>query len=254
MSLARTALRLLVTGTLTGSVSSRPTIAQGRVYDSRLSDIDPNTFSEDAKPTIIVLTDDDEGDALSDQSGGPPFRRRIDVVLECGMVCRVKEGDDSVVGSPDTDARLEASIDLLEFQALQALSSNLDPLPTLFRRLVRIWKHAGHRHTDEQSPKVACRILSLTCEISDDRVTIYNDAATPLPTGLDVLPEPLRTIAHALPVGSAGADTVAALAAALAPIEAPALEGLDVTVDAADTTNTPGDDRQVDGTIELDQP
>jgi len=68
----------------------------------------------------------------------------------------------------------------------------------------------------------------LTCEVSDDQVQIYSTGDEP--TGLDALPEPLRTVAAALLSGSAGADVVAAIIGAMATLTAPPLDGIDITV------------------------
>lgn len=236
MTLVRTALRLSVTAALKGTDGSRPTIAGGRIYDSRVDDLNPETYSEDAKPTVIVLTDSDEGEALSAQNGGPPFHRLIELVVEFGMVVGVTDDGEFAVGYPDTDKRLEASLDYLEFQIMRRLSYDPAPIPTLFRKNVRIRKHHCHRQVlDDTGGKIAARVLTLICEVNDDQVVVCN-AALPPPVGLDVLPEPLRSVAKAMPQGSSEADVAAALAAALQPVTLPQLKGLDITEDL-DPTN-----------------
>lgn len=237
MTIVRTALRLMVTQSLKGSESSRPTIAEGRIYDSRISPEQPDTFGEDAKPTVIILTDGDEGDALSDQNGGPPFHRRIEVVFDIGMMVQEKAPDDDdgfIIGYPDTDARLEASLDILQTQIVRYLSASSDPLAILFQRFVRPWKQESHRQVeDNTSLKMARRLFTMTCEINDDCYPLLAPGATP-PTGLDVLPEPLRTVCLLMPEGSAGADTCAAIAAAIGPTPfvSGKFTGVDATVDA----------------------
>lgn len=234
MTLARTALRLCVVEALSGSVGDRPTIAQERVYDSRISDFAPETSLDDAKPTIILLTDNDEGEALSQQNGGPPFRRMIEVVLEIGMTQSVKDGDGFIVGYPDTDARHEASLDYLEFQAVRRLAYDPAPMSVLFRKIARIRKAECHRQVlDDSSVKVAARILTLTCEVSDDQVHVFT-ASGDQPSGIDALPEPLRSVAAALPEGSSGADAVAAIIAAMSGLAVPALDGIDITSSSDD--------------------
>jgi hypothetical protein len=230
MTLARTALRLCVAAALKGQGGVYPTIAQGRVYDSRISDFDPKGFVADAKPTIILLTDKDEGEELSHQNGGPPFRRMIEVVLEIGMTQSVKDGDGFIVGYPDTDARHEASLDYLEFQAIRRLSYDPAPMSVLFRKIARIRKYDCHRQvTDDTGVKIAARILTLTCQVSDDQVQVFS-AADDQPVGVDALPDPLRSVAEALPDGSSGADVVAAIIGAMSTLSAPALDGIDITV------------------------
>lgn len=237
MTLARTALRLLVVEALTGDESSRPTIAQHRVYDSRISDLSPETVWDDALPTLIVSTDEDSGEALSAQNGGPPFRRSINVTIEMGLTICVpdeSQGGRFLPATPDTDARAEASLDLLEFQVMRRLAYDLAPLPTLFRKMARIWKSECHRQTmDESGVKWASRALILACQTPDDQVSIFNAADAP-PAGFDLLPEPLRSVAAAMPFGSSGADVVSGLIGDLTAINVPPFDGVDVAVDASE--------------------
>lgn len=251
MTIARTALRLAASQVVKGAALTRPTIAEGRVYDSRISPEQPDVFGEDARPTVIVLTDGDEGDALSDQNGGPPFHRQVELVFDIGMVLQEKADDDAegyLIGWPDTDTRLEASLDVLQTQIIRRLSASDDPLAIWFQRFVRIWKQESHRQVeDNTSVKLARRLLTLTCELNDDAYETLAPDAEP-PTGLDVLPEPLRTVALLMPEGSAGADTCAAIAAALGatPFSSDAFDGVDITADAGPAgAPVEGDDRQV---------
>ncbi|MBR0871198.1 hypothetical protein JQ633_12575 [Bradyrhizobium tropiciagri] len=257
MTLARTALRLCTTAALKGAADARPTIAQNRVYDSRMDDLNPENYVADAKAAVIVFTDADEGDALSRQNGGSPFRRMIDLVIEIGMVqALAQEGDGGpayIVGYPDTDKRLEASLDYLEFQIVRRLSYDPAPLSVLFRSFARIVKYACHRQVlNDAGVKVAARILTLTCDTKDDQVVVYNQAQTAsLPTGLEVLPEPLLRVAKAMPDGSSEADVCMALAAALAPLSTPPLGGFDPTYAAGNPVD-PGAPT-VEATIDLPQ-
>lgn len=243
MTMARTALRLAAVQTIMGSATARPTIAEGRVFDSRISAEQPDVFGEDARPTVIILTDGDEGDALSDQNGGPPFHRRIDLVFDIGMVCQEKadgDADGYLVGYPDTDARLEASLDILQTQIVRWLSASDDPLSIWFQNHVRIWKQESHRQVDDNSAvKMARRLLTLTCELNDDSYDIpLPGAATPI--GLNALPEPLRTVSLLMPAGSSGADACAAIAASLGPtpFTPVAFKATDLTVDAVGDKST----------------
>jgi hypothetical protein len=244
MTLVRTALRLATINALRGAnAASGPTIARNRVYDSRISDLAPESFSDDAKPSIIVLTDDDEGDALSDQNGGPPFRRLVNLVIEFGMVQRqeVKYEEDGVtktaivVGAPATDAEHESFLDLLEFQITSRLAYDPAEACFLWRQLARVWKEDCHRQTMEDSGvKLAARILTWQCEITDDTVDVRNADVDDVPTGLGLLPEPLRTVALALPSDSEERAVCDAIAAAIAPLSVPALEGVDMRIAVGD--------------------
>lgn len=255
MSFARIALRLLVVQAITGSAGARQTVAEGRVYDSRLSPEQPDVFGEDARPTVIVFTDNDSGDALSDQNGGPPFKRNIDLVFDLGMVAREKaEGDEAgyLIGYPDTDARLEASLDVLQAQILRHLSKSSDPLAVLFQRFIRVWSQTSFRQVeDETGIKLARRIWTLTCEVPDDDFSDIEEGAT----GLNRLPDPLRTVAQLLPAGSAGADTCAAIAAAFPPLDVPvAFHGLDMTIDVGRPADKDATDHHIVAKADTEQP
>jgi hypothetical protein len=237
---ARTALRLITVATLAGTADARPTIAADRVDDSRLADLAPESVPEDGLPVIMVICDDDDGEALSEQNGGPPFDRTIDLNLELSIASRVAYLDPAhpdaapvyQVEAPDTDARLEASLDCLEFQAIRELSYGQTPFAVLFRRLARITHRACHRGATDDGVKIASRLLTLKCRVNDDAIEILG-ASDPAPVGLDALPEPLRSVAKLLPVDSAGGVICAALAAKIAPLKAAvALEGVDIRSDA----------------------
>lgn len=234
--LARTALRLITVATLEGK-----TIAQDHVDDSRLADLAPESVPDDGLPVIMVIADDDDGEALSEQNGGPPFDRMIDLNLELAMASRVQYVDpdnpaNSVyqVEAPDTDARLEASLDFLEFQTIRELAYGLTPYAVQFRKLARIVHRACHRAATDDGVKIASRLLTLRCRINDDTIEVL-DPSDPIPEGLDALPEPLRSVAKLLPVESSGGKICAALAAGMAPLQLEdALTGFDFRADAGD--------------------
>lgn len=233
MSLARTALRLATVATLQGAnASTGPTIACNRVYDSRIDDFSPETYPSDALPTVIVYTDEDEGEALSHQNGGPPFRRLINLVMEFAMVQGFdvpteNGGTEFVPGYPATDAEHEASLDFLEFQIARQLAECLDPLPILWRSFTRVWKHDCHRNVlDDTGVKIAARILTWQVEVTDDQIVIYNTGDGYTPTGLDVLPDPLKRVAKALSAGPA-LTICTAIANALDPLTSGPLDGVD---------------------------
>lgn len=254
MSLVRTALRLATLNALRGA-----TIADVRVYDSRVDDFSPENFPADARPTIILLTDEEEGPALSEQNGGPPFRRMIDLVIEMGMVQTFELPEDEggpviVPGYPTTDAEHESQLDLLEFQVKRRLMYDLSSESALWRKVaLQVTKYDCHRQVmDETGVKIAARVLTWQVEVSDDQIEVYRPAQQAVPTGLDVLPEPLRSVAKALPPGS-GLDICNTIAAAISPpLTAGPLKGLNVTTD---NTATGVDDasHKIDSTIELPQ-
>jgi hypothetical protein len=232
MTLARTALRLLTVAAIAGATN-----AQGRVYDSRVDDLSPDVFGEDAKPVIVVNTDEDKGDALSDQDGGPPFRRMIDLSIQIGMVTRNKlaDDDDDRFIYPETDADLEAALDWIEDQILDRLGSEPEELLCCeWRRLARIVKYDCHRQIDDEAGmRLAVRVLTLTCDTKDSFTFRYNDVRDVLPTGLAKLPEPLKSVAALIPAGSSGRRTLDALAASIVVPTVPNFEGVDTIADAS---------------------
>lgn len=241
MSLTRTALRITTVAALRGDTpTTGPTIARNRVYDSRVDDFAPESRPGDTHPTVIVLTDEDEGDAMSRQNGGPPFERMVSLVIEFAIVQTMElkfEVDgvtktEFVAGYPSTDSEHEASLDLLEYQIKQRLASDLaSPFSVLWRKQARVWKYNNHRQViNDAGEKLAARILTWECQIDDDdKPKTVNPNTDAEPTGLDLLPEPLRTVALALPPGSL-LDTCTSLANALSPIVLTPLDGVDMQV------------------------
>lgn len=235
MSLVRTALRLVVIEALKDA-----TIAGKRVFDSRMDDLSPDLFTGDELPTALVLTDKDEGDALSPQNGGPPFGRSTELSIELGMTQRVRtvaeDGADpeDLILYPNTDARLEAALDVFEFQVMRHLQYSDSPLCVLFRRFWRIPKYDCHRQVfDETGVKIACRVLTLVCYSGDDQVRTYNTGEETLPTGYNVLPDPLKSVCELMPVGSSGKNICDVTASAVNALTLPPLEGVDIQVDAS---------------------
>ncbi len=155
------------------------------------------------------------------------------------------------VEAPDTDARLEASLDLLEFQAIRELAYGQSAFSVMFRRIARVVHRACHRAATDDGVKIASRLLTLRCRVNDDAIDVLGASDVP-PVGLDLLPEPLRSVAKLMPEGSTGAVTCAALASALAPLEASvALQGFDFKADAGSPPADNADD-EVAVTVDLE--
>jgi hypothetical protein len=146
MSLERTALRLGMAMALSnGYAAPFPTIAQDRVYDSRIDAVQGLQVN-DLAPIIIIFTDDDDRDQLSTNNGGPPWKQCVNLILELsiGMVGPLfKEGTDEPLLDEAgnvlpgellpvaTEPELEAMLDLFEAQ-----------IERLFRQLVNAWSGA----------------------------------------------------------------------------------------------------------------
>lgn len=151
-----------------------PTMAEDRVFDSRL---DPLIFKDfdTPMPGIIVYTDDDNGELLNRGSGDGPYRRYIDLRVEIVMGTSSIEVIDNVKHEVfdvvTTSAELEAQLDLLEAQAKWALFQLPSRVYTdAFREfVVRIEKISSHATRDEQgNNRFASRRLHFLCEVKDD--------------------------------------------------------------------------------------
>ncbi len=208
MSLARLALRLATVEALRPTASlqpnaSWPTLAGKYVFDSR---IDPmqDLHEHEARPLIVVYTDED--DAVSAQArGGPPFKITADLCFETSVVVRMAAAGESggfIVGQPETDGELEASLDMLGAQI--AFTLLYAPCGEIFRKVcgrrIIAPKSTVHR-TSEEGVRLARRDMLWKVEINSDA---FDPAPAQFARGLDVLPEPLRSVARMLPEGSYG--------------------------------------------------
>jgi hypothetical protein len=227
------------------------TMAGSRVFDSLMDDLSPDQFKGDEAPTAVVLTDKDEGSPLSAQSGGPPFGRSAELSIEMGMVRRVRSvAEGELLIYPNTDARLEAALDMFEFQVMRHLQYADNDLCVLFRKHWRVMKYDCHRQImDDSGEKLAVRILTLACYSGDDRVHVYNEGLDTLPTGVNKLPEPLRSVAALMPVNSSGLDICNLIIAAMDNLILPTLEGMDTQVSGS--IEDEGGAEMVDVSIEI---
>jgi hypothetical protein len=114
----RTALRLSTIAALTrGGVEPFPTLAGRQVWDSRQDAIE-DLIASQRLPIIVVRTDEDR----RDRGPSPVMRERaIDLRLEMSVLTARQDEGEWVVGWPETDAELEAMLDLMEYQCLEAL-------------------------------------------------------------------------------------------------------------------------------------
>lgn len=212
MTLARTALRLQAIRTLLAD----PVIdglCQGRIFDSRIGDLD----EAEPVPTIVLFTEEDDARAYSANNGGKPFKHECDLVLEIAMTASEKDRAGNIaIGSPATDSELEAFLDLIEERAVDVLTVGETPEATLLREAVtrRVTRAKSSRFATEQGIRLAIRLVTLTTEIKDEgeldaRVTPIGPFA--------LLPEPLRSVAEAMPEGYSGRATCELLVSKMSP-------------------------------------
>lgn len=121
MSLERTALRLAAVMALSnGYQPPYPTMATTRVYDSRqdpIEGLEPGQLV----PTIVLYTDNSDGQPLDGNNGGPPFIDTVHLVVEIslGMAREWKnQAGQPVIGieAPQTEPELDAALDAFEWQ------------------------------------------------------------------------------------------------------------------------------------------
>ena len=243
-ALARTALRLLVVEALspTGTPEDGPwpTIAGGKVYDSRLVPAEDIAETE-RHPVAMIYTD--EVEAVPRQTNGRlPLAVQVDLRIEIALPQLVsatfedEEGEtreEVFAGFPQTDPETEAQLDLLESQVVFALFQG--PTGALLRRLMppklKEFSSVPFR-SGEQRVRQAMR--SLTFRLTEFPSDCYDMAPAEIPDGLARLPQPLRAVAEALPEQSYGRGVALDLAGR-APVAAPItpLTGMSLTIDAS---------------------
>ena len=176
MSLSRLMLRALACVALQQQDDDAvsPTMADDRVFDSRL---DPLLFKsfDTPMPGIIVYTDDDDGELINRGSGDGPYKRAIDLRVEIVIGSFDTEVVDNtqqlVFDLPMTDAQLEAQLDLFEVQVKWALLTLPNRAYTnAFREfVVRIESIRSHAMRDESgNNRFASRRLHFRCVVNDD--------------------------------------------------------------------------------------
>lgn len=198
--LSRTALRLSTLAVLTnGGNDPLPTMAGTFVFDSRemaLSDLN----EEERRPLIVVRT----GDDVRAISNGRINKRGLSMFLDLKVVNVQTINGDQVINSLETDAELEASLDLLEYQIHVAMSA--DSLWALF------WRELWWPSSLESSPvwtspqegriPIAERLMTyhfpslrLDCRpkgvLEDDLPK--DTAGNPIPPS-KVIPDPLKSV------------------------------------------------------------
>ena len=118
------ALRLAAVMAITnGYEAPFPTIARDGVFDSRVDPIEGGKIG-DMAPIALVFTDDDDGESLSGNNGGPPFRHIVKLIFELsiGMVGQLIDGQ----GAPLKDEQDKPILGLLPIATEPELELMLD--------------------------------------------------------------------------------------------------------------------------------
>jgi hypothetical protein len=124
----RTALRLATRAALTaGGAGPFPTMAGNRIFDSRAEPIG-DIGEDEAMPTVVIYTDRDHHNRAG--PNGMPMqrtaRRTLDFRVEISLTTKNIDPltEEQITGWPETDADLEAALDLFEWQIEVALFGN----------------------------------------------------------------------------------------------------------------------------------
>ncbi len=225
MSLARTALRLacmeaLVPFAVFAEESPVwPTSAGACVYDSRigpagLADIVPGA------PLIVVSVDGAKTEPYVSRSDAAyQGRETVTLAFEIMVPARVGDSENAELQlAGPSDPLAKAMLELIEDQVQQRLheARMSGPLRHVLVMVDEI-EVAPYSDPDTDEPLSAVR-LELKCQIRQRGIWPEGQ------TGLDMLPEPLRSVAQSLPAGSYGATIAAALASVIgSPASFPAL-------------------------------
>ena len=209
--LSRLVLRMAAIEALapTGAASF-PTIAGRLVYDSRIDNIDSLDALETERPMLVVYTE--EAQASSWGSGNThPDHEVVTLSVEAILATRGK----TVVAGPDgksveigvletgvTDTQREALLDILEGQVRRVFDSrnyvaSQNPMGAIVLGVEKI-QSVPFRDA-ENGIRLAQRSIRFSLRIMPDE---WPDPNTAQGSGLDALPEPLRSLAKALPAGS----------------------------------------------------
>lgn len=251
MSLARLALRLAAVEALcpaaTSSSGPWPTIAENRIYDSR---IDPIALAEtpedlaaayealEGKPVVVVYTEDDDLHPYTQKFDAAEYV--VTLVIEIAFGARgtleltstndAGEVTTTVYGSdeaqPLTDRQQEALIDLLDAQVRRVLiKDNRVPSAELYRKVAMETRqvHSDPQRASDRTLRLGLRTTKFHVKCKKEVWPVY--AASPAPTGLDRVPEPLRSVALALPAGSSGRTLVENMVGYIAPAPTPPTPG-----------------------------
>lgn len=240
MSLERTALRMALVMALTNAFAAPyPTIAQGLVYDSRIDPVQGFEKGEHV-PHIVLYTDEDDGEALSNNNGGPPWRHSVQVVIDLtiGMYGTMTDADGNEIAGLmriETEPALEAMLDLLEAQVHRVFAEPVSPwAQRLFTHHIdHIESWTSRRFVERDGHvRLAGRQIMARMQLMPQPATAIVGPDDP-PPDPPVIPEPLGMLLEAVIADGGPAATDAEDLAAMlithggfAPLVLPPLEAI----------------------------
>lgn len=227
MSLSRLALRLAAVEALCPAASLTsgmfPTLAGSRVYDSRMDALEALAEDDQGHPVIFVYT---EQSRAVPYGGGKLGSKEhfVDLVIEAGIgvastiTTKAPDGTETTHGTidfPISDRQTEAVLDVHEALIRRVFDKTAAAPDGLFFKVamdVQSIESDPLRDVDKTT-RLALRTIRFECKVKAEAWP--PPALTPVAlTGLERLPEPLRTVALGLP--PAGAPR--ALCETLAPL------------------------------------
>ncbi|MEP9378390.1 hypothetical protein ABLE91_16865 [Aquabacter sp. CN5-332] len=234
--LAAAALRLAAIEALcpTAAIDSGegfPTLALHRVYDSRAISSAELEAGSPFTPTLSVFTEDTRIERRGAGATSAIGNASTDLVVVAELAELAR---DEANGNLDTDAVINGDAEMrIVLEALTAQARSVlvrQPAGDAFRRimkaapLVRIEPFG----LPQYGVRFMRNVMTFTFEIADDKFT---DAAG--------LPEPMASVAAALPDGSYAKQRLAQLAAAFSATAREQLEAIGITVTANDAPAMP---------------
>lgn len=220
MSLSRLALRLAAVEALKPAASVAdpdglfPTLAGPRIFDSRIDAIESLSDSEKGAPIAIVYTETTKSSPY-DGSKHRPDEHFVDLVIEALMAFRSEvevtrpDGVAVTVGgyeTPITDRESEALLDVHEALIRRVFDrkASVASADLFFKVAMEVRSIDSEPLRDsDKTTRLAQRTIRFACKVKAEAWPPPAISAAPL-TGLYRLPEPLQTVALALPEGSAG--------------------------------------------------
>lgn len=199
MSLSRLALRGSIIKMLTNDFSEPyPTIAGPAVWDMKMDPIDHNT-GETMLPIVVVYTDADEH-SLLDRGEGRMFREHmVNVFIELALGTFPDGEGSTTMSYVETDAELEALLDLFEWQVWRQFYTNWSPSSQPFHRMVKrieSWESAPARQI-EQNNRLSLRQMAIKVTLAPDclpQALLLPEGAVPpinaKPTSLEAIDLP----------------------------------------------------------------
>lgn len=227
--LSRVALRLAAVEALSPSALAQtgpwPTIAGPRVYDSRQDPID-GLDNIESKPLLVVYTEQTE-ETPYPHGKSKPDDIQVMLVIEALIAARglvtidLPDGSQTEVGSvemPVTERNHEAMLDLLESTVRRRLEGrvDVDTWTQLFRKVAWEIQHVESlpMRDSSRSVRLAGRTIIFKVKVPTDNWPDPTTSASTA-TGFDRLPEPIKTVAKAVPSTSSAAEVCTKLVSML---------------------------------------